>query len=208
MGITLNDIQRTYTTEGAPGVSCNAKECPFRPFLAHSAYSDPEDLGAFPGVKTTLNGAQIIQCCGAGILAAIRSCTGNSMGLFNHDALRNTEGFTGIANDPTGKALLKLTGLKLGLNAYYDFYYGAPLVPSTSTKVPGIPSIPDRLLQALGQSPEKASEQYIGRTLGEMLETAYAGCQRPSERYFQMGTALVALIDPALVKINAQRRIK
>jgi|GEM_PF-3046305 len=51
MGLTLNDIQRTYTAEGAPGVSCNARECPFRPFLAHGAYSTPEDLGAFPGEK-------------------------------------------------------------------------------------------------------------------------------------------------------------
>jgi len=64
------------------------------------------------------------------------------------------------------------------------------------------------LFQALGQRPESFSEQFIGRTLGEMLETAYAGCQRPSERFFQMGTALVALIDPALVKINAQRRVR
>jgi|GEM_PF-2771135 len=47
----------------------------------------------------------MIQCCGAGILAAIRSCSENSMGLLNHDALRNTEGFTGITTDPVGKAL-------------------------------------------------------------------------------------------------------
>jgi hypothetical protein len=208
MGLTLPDITNTYTAEGNPTVTCNVQECPFRPFLAHSVYSDQQDLGAFPGAKTILNGAQIIQCCGGGILAAIRSCSGNSMGLLNHEAIRNTEGYTGIISDPKGKALLKLTGLSLGLNAYYDFYHNTPMVPSTSNKVPGVPVIPNRILEALGQSPQRFSEQFIRRTLSEMLETAYAGCQRPSERFFQMGTALVALIDPALVKINAQRKSK
>lgn len=209
MAIQLEEITHIYHAQGNTGSACNPEECPFRPFLANTVYGDSEKLGAFPGAKMPLNGAQIIACCGEGILAAIRSCSGNTMGLLNHRALNGTEGFTGITEEPTGKALLKLTGLKLGLNAYFDFYYDhSPQIPVNSLKLPGIPMLTPELLNALGNNPGDFSEEIIRKALEEVINTAYEGSPLPSEKYSQMGTALVALIDPALVKINALRSKK